>query len=267
MEVPTLKLDHRPHRVKRHIDIPGGYNIRDIGGYTTRDGRTIKWRKIFRAGLLTHIKDEGEDLMRDLQLRSICDFRAPDEQAANPDKWYLLDQLNRYSFPIGDGRPDKLHWLKAENLQDGDHHHLTLSNRSYVRQHPARFKAFFELLLNEANYPLLYHCTAGKDRTGFATVLLLSALGVDWDQIIADYLLTNQYLEAFAEATSQQLAIKSGIPQHLIKSIFQARMSFLKGATDAISSDHGSINIFLREEIGIGEAEKSQLRKILLEEA
>ena len=91
--------------------------------------------------------------------------------------------------------------------------------------------------------------------------------GVDWDQIIADYLLTNQYLEAFAEATSQQLAIKSGIPQPLIKSIFQARMSFLKGAIDAINSDHGSIDIFLREAIGIGEAEKSQLRKILLEEA
>jgi len=252
--------------LERHIDLPGGYNIRDLGGYTSRDGGHIRWRKIFRAGLITHIQPEGDDLMKGLQLTTICDFRATDEQAANPDHWYELDKLNRLSFPVGDGRPDKLEWLKTENLIDGDGHHLYKSNRSYVTTHQSRFRNFFEVLLDEKNYPLLFHCTAGKDRTGFASVLLLTALGVDWDTIIEDYLLTNKYLNAFAEVTSKGIAKESGIAQPLVKSIFQARESFLKGALDAIRESYGTIDVFLEKEIGIGKLEKEQLRKILIQE-
>jgi len=252
--------------LERHIDIPGGYNIRDLGGYTSRDGGHIRWRKIFRAGLITHIKAEGDELMKELHLTTICDFRAIDEQAANPDLWFELDKLNRLSFPVGDGRPDKLEWLKTENLIDGDGHHLYKSNRSYVTTHQSKFRSFFEILLDEKNYPLLFHCTAGKDRTGFASVLLLSALGVDWDTILEDYLLTNQYLEEFAEATSKRIAKESGVAQPLVKSIFQARESFLKGALDAIQESHDSIDAFLEKEIGIGKSEKDHLRKIFIQD-
>lgn len=204
--------------------------------------------------------------MKELSLNTICDFRATDEQAANPDHWYEIDKLNRLSFPIGDGRPDKLSWLKTENLIDGEGHHLYLSNRSYVTTHSSKYREFFKVLLDEKNYPLLYHCTAGKDRTGFATVLLLTALGVDWDTIIADYLLTNRYLETFAEATSHRLALSSGLAQPLVKSIFQARESFLQGALDAIKESYSTIDIFLEKEIGIGRSEKSQLRKIFIQD-
>lgn len=251
--------------MERHIDIEGGYNIRDLGGYKTSDGGTLKWRKIFRAGLLTHIKDRQDQKMIDMGLKSICDFRAVDEQAASPDCWYQLDQLQRYSLPIGEGRPDKFPWLNEESLEVGKGHHLYKANRSYVLRHSKRYHRFFEIIMEEDNYPLLFHCTAGKDRTGFGAVLLLSALGVDWETIVEDYLLTNIYLADFANSMSGIIAQNSTVSQEKIITIFQANISFLQGALDAIDASYGSIKEYMKKELSIGESEKDKLKSILVD--
>jgi len=250
--------------VNRHIDIKGGYNIRDLGGYKTKDGGTITWGKIFRAGLLTHIKDDHDPLMIDMNLKTICDFRATDEQAASPDCWFQLDQLNQISLPVGDGRPDKFPWLNEQSLSPGRDHHLYKSNRSYVLRHSERYKRFFEILLDEANYPLLFHCTAGKDRTGFGAVLLLAALGVEWEIILEDYLLTNVYLKDFAEFMSAQIAKNSEVDQSLIMTIFQANKDYLNGALDVIHKSYGSIEQYMEEALDVGYDERERLKTILL---
>lgn len=251
--------------MNRYIDIKGGYNIRDIGGYKTLDGGTIRWGKIFRAGLLTHIKDENDPLMISMNLKSICDFRSNEEQSNSPDCWYQLDQLRRYSLPISDGRQDKFPWLKDELLEIGEGHHLYKANQSYVLQHSDKYRRFFELLLNVDNYPILFHCTAGKDRTGFATILLLSALGVDWNTIVEDYLLTNIYLAEFGEKISEMIAQKSTVPKEKIVTIFQANEIYLKGALVAIREQYGSIDQYMIEALGVGNEEISLLRHILIE--
>lgn len=251
--------------MNRHIDIKGGYNIRDLGGYRTKDDLTIRWRKIFRSGLITHIPDKALEKTKDLRLKTICDFRAEDEQSANPDKWYNLDQIKKFSFPIGHGRPDMFDWITDEELTEGDNHHLYKSNRSYVLSYADRYRAFFKVLLDEKNYPILFHCTAGKDRTGFAALLLLTALGVDQNTIIKDYLLTNVYLEEFAEMISKRIALEKKLDPSKVKSIFLARESYIKGALDAIYDHHGSITNFLKNEIKIDEPEIKQLKSILLE--
>ena len=250
---------------KRHYDIQGGYNIRDLGGYRTDDGGTLRWKKIFRAGILTHITDGGIVQTKDLGIRTICDFRATDERAAAPDKWYGIEQINNHSFPVGDGRPDKFGWLTEADLTEGDGHHLYKSNRSYVMTYPDQFKAFFELLLDEANYPLLFHCTAGKDRTGFAAMLLLSALGVQWETILEDYLLTNIYLEQFAEMASHKISKSVGLNKELVKSMFLARESYIKGAMDMIEQYYGTVHTFLEIKIGLGTSEITKLKQILVD--
>ena len=251
--------------MERYIQIPGGNNIRDLGGYKTRDDGRVKWRKIFRSGLLSNIDSNAVEEMKAIQLQSICDFRTEAEQTAKPDNWYLLEQLNRYSLPIGEGRVDKLNWLNETSFQAGEGHHLYKANRSYVLKEAHRFKAFFQILLKENNYPILYHCTAGKDRTGFASYLLLSVLGVDWETIRADYLLTNQYLTEFAKRNSAKLAQELGIEQQKIQSIFQAKEAYLKGATDAILATYGSTEQYLQQALGIGQSEIQQLKNTLVE--
>ena len=251
--------------MERHIDIQGAHNLRDLGGYHTNDGGIIKWRKIFRAGLLGKIKETEIDKMQALKLESICDFRTLAEQEATPDRWYNLEQLNRFSFPIGEGRVDKLGWIKSRSPGAGKDHYLNKANRSYVLKHTDRFKAFFRILLDDRNYPILYHCTAGKDRTGFASFLLLNALGVDHETIQADYLLTNKYLESFAEKASEKISKKLDVDQQHIKSIFLAKVDYLDGALDIIAQNYGTLDMYLKDALKIGAPEIKQLKKILVD--
>ncbi len=251
--------------MERHIDIQGIHNLRDLGGYRTQDGKPIKWRKIFRAGLLGEFDSSEIPKMKALQLQSICDFRTIAEQTNEPDHWYDLATINRFPLPIGEGRVDKLDWLKVDNLGIEKNHYLYKANRSYVVREVHRYKAFFEILLNEDNYPLLYHCTAGKDRTGFATFLLLTALGVDQKTIIEDYLLTNQYMGEFAQRHLDRLTQKLEIDTANIKSIFQAKRIYLQGALDAIEREYQTVDNYLATALNIGEPEIKQLKGILLE--
>jgi len=251
--------------MERHIPIKGSYNIRDIGGYKTKNGGTIKWRKLFRSALLSNIDLAETDEMEALNICSICDFRTLDEQAQNPDKWSNLEKIKKFPFPIGHGRVDKFKKAKAKDFQEGEGHYLYKANYSYVTVHASQFKAFFKILLDESNYPILFHCTAGKDRTGFAAYLLLSLLGVDEKVIIEDYLLTNMYLEDFAEKISKRIARNVGMDQALIKSVFQAKKSYLQGAMDAIEINYGTVDLFLEKEVGIDKEEKQKLIQILVE--
>ena len=250
--------------MERHIDIKGAYNIRDLGGYPTKDGGQIKWRKIFRAGQLTRIQDSEDAKMKALNLSCICDFRTMAEQEAYPDTWYNLDQLTRFSFPIGEGRVDKFEWLKTAKMGDGKDHYLHKGNRMYVLKRSPQFKAFFAVLLKEENYPILFHCTAGKDRTGFATFLLLTALEVNHQTILEDYLLTNKYLANFTEMASEKLSKNLGIEKAKLKSIFEAREAYLQGAMEVIAQEYGTVHTYLEQALGVGEVEILQLKKLLV---
>ena len=252
--------------MERHIDIQNIHNLRDLGGYRTQDGKSIKWRQLFRAGLLSKFDSSEIPKMKALKLQSICDFRTIAEQTNEPDHWHDLETLNRFPLPIGEGRVDKLGWINLESLGTGKNHYLYKANRSYVLREAHRNKAFFEILLNEDNYPLLYHCTAGKDRTGFATFLLLSALGIDRETIIEDYLLTNRYMDEFAQRHLDRLSQNNEIDTDKIESIFYAKESYLEGALDAIETDYQTVENYLATALNIGEPEIKQLKRILLED-
>ena len=251
--------------MRRHIPIKGSYNIRDIGGYTTAENGTVRWGKLFRSALLSRIDISDSVEMEKLNLSSICDFRTLDEQKAEPDKWFEIQKLNHYPLPIGHGRIDKFLSFTDADFEEGKGHYLYRANRNYVLSHSEQYKAFFKILLEESNYPILFHCTAGKDRTGFATFLLLSILGVEMKVILEDYLLTNKYLAEFAEKASTRMSDKSGIDKAPLITAFQANESYLNGAIEAIEQNHGTVTDYLEKELGIGEMERQKLKSILLE--
>lgn len=253
--------------MERYINIPGAHNIRDLGGYITEDGLKLKWGKIYRGGIMSNIDMNATDKMKALKLCSICDFRTIAEQNASPDKWYNLDQLKRYPLPIGEGRVDKLDRLTEDNFRPGNDHHLYKANRSYVRHEGDRYRAFFDIVLDESNYPILFHCTAGKDRTGFAAILLLTILGVDRETIVEDYLLTNKYTETFIKNNLMAISKNIGIKPESLVTIFQAKEDYIKGAFDAINEQYETMDNYLEKGLGITEIEKTKLKSILLESA
>ena len=126
------------------------------------------------------------------------------------------------------------------------------------------FRAFFEILLDESNYPLLYHCTAGKDRTGFATLLLLAALGVNRQTIIEDYLLTNDYLNKFFCKEMEAISAKNGFDLESVKPILIADEIYIQGAFDAIEEHFGTVENYLEKALKIGREEIEKLKRILV---
>ena len=252
--------------MKKFILIKGAYNLRDLGGYINQDGKTIKKDKIFRAGKLTDIPTTEFEKLKMMNLKSICDFRTTSEQKKSPDTWYNLEKINRYSLPIGEGRMDQPDWLERASMGEGKDSYLYKANLSYVRENTKQYKSFFKLLMDDANYPLLFHCTAGKDRTGFAAILLKHILGIDRKTIVEDYLLTNEYLENHGMKMLKKSSKKFGFDIEKIRPLLIADENYIQGAFDAIAEDYGTIDNLLLKALEIGEAESRQLKHILLED-
>jgi protein-tyrosine phosphatase len=133
------------------------------------------------------------------------------------------------------------------------------SYRSYVQENTPRFRALFAHLI-EDRAPLVIHCSAGKDRTGFACALILHALGVPDEVISEDYLLTNRFYRRDASATSD-------LPDGVLQVIGTVRAAFLATSFEAINAGYGSLGNYIREGLGIGEAERAQLAALYLENA
>src|ERR1700722_18987014 len=216
------------------FDLAGASNFRDLGGYPTQAGRMVRWRQIFRSNHLGHLTAADIEVLRGLGLKSAFDFRGTEERATAACR---LQEIAVHSLPI---EPTVVAELRAR-LAAGLLTPATAaevmrgSYRGYVQDNTPRFRALFAHLL-EDHAPLVIHCTAGKDRTGFACALVLHALGVADDLIAEDYLLTNRFYRRDPNSSSE-------LPDDVRQSIGSVEASFLAAAFEAIGADYGSLDL------------------------
>lgn len=126
----------------------------------------------------------------------------------------------------------------------------------------AHYRQFFALLLAQTDGALLYHCTAGKDRVGVGTMLLLTALGVDWPVIVENYLITNERMAASTDCLLTAVVDYdlSEAEREVIRTFDRADAAFLTAARDAVAERYGSVDAFLTQALGVGAAERAALR-------
>jgi protein-tyrosine phosphatase len=235
----------------RHLNLSGASNFRDLGGYPARDGRAVRWRQIFRSNHLGHVTDPDIEILRGLGLRSAFDFRGTEERVA---AMCGIKEIAVHSLPI---EPTVVAALRARlatgvALSSADALEVMRgSYRDYVRHNTPRFRALFAHLL-EDTAPLVIHCTAGKDRTGFACALILHALGVPDHLIAQDYLLTNRFYRRDPSASSD-------LPDDVSKVLGTVETSFLAAAFDAIGTDYGDLESYFSEGLGLGARERASL--------
>jgi len=230
---------------ERLLPMTGGYNFRDLGGFQTQDGRSLKWGRLFRADDLKTLTEADLDYLASIPIITLVDFRTYEERLKYPD--LLPASVLRHLF----------YALSAEALKDvkfseagSPEKERALRARAYElylieEQNRTAWRAWFRAIENEDNLPLMFHCSAGKDRTGLAAALLLSALGVDRATIMADYLASTAYLEG-----------KYSHPEH-----GQAHAEYLETAFRFLDREYGSVDNYLTKELGVDSA---KLRKIYL---
>lgn len=248
---------------ERELPLPGAVNFRDIGGYRTRDGRITRWGRLYRAGSLAELSDEEVAYLGGLGLRLACDLRTADEMERHPDR--LPPNTVAWSRPIV-GNVSRLR--RVITLYRKRHHIQEVLLAAYVvmlDQNGPVFADVFRATADPANLPMVVHCTAGKDRTGLAVALLLLALGVPEETVIADYTLSNNAYEVLAGRMRPEMSrlYSFGFDEGQLRPFLLAEARTLEAALAYLRRRYGSLDWYLQK-AGITDDIIDRLRENLL---
>jgi len=259
----------------RLLPLEGGRNFRDLGGYETQDGRTVKWGQVFRSGTMHELTDGDYEYLSSVGIKVVCDFRAAQERASEPTAWragavdyvYFPDPA---TDPGGNFmqvlfEPNVTPEMVADAMAKG---YPTIAKE----QAPAYTEMFDRLAAGEI--PLAFNCSAGKDRAGTGAALLLTALGVPRETVVADYALSETYVDYMAEftgsadepvSTDSPYAYLAKMPPELLSPLMRSDPRYIETTFQTLETEYGSVMNFIETELGVTKAELQSIRSALLE--
>ena len=246
----------------RRLPLSGAVNFRDLGGYETEDGRRLRWGQVFRSDSLAELGDQDLALLQSLGLRTVCDLRGEPERVHKPDR-SLGNAVTTHAIGFMPHGGEEL----LAGARDGSIGPAEIESRvqdiyrRFVVEQSAIFARLLRLIADADSLPLVFHCTSGRDRTGFAAAMLLTALGVPRTTIEADYQLSNDYRR---DLTFQVGGI---VAPDVMAALTQAHPSYLTAALTTIEVEYGSIERYLSERLAVDSVLRERLRAHLLEPA
>lgn len=261
--ITTGALAQVADSAKRHVVLQGAANFRDMGGYTTTDGHHVKWGEIYRSADISRLTDADLDVLKARRITYDVDLRGHQESAKAPD--HINPNTDYILCAAGsDGLND---WMKSiAHIKGNGGDSLMVDYYSKTDSLAARYKPFFDKLLGlPADQSLVFHCTAGKDRTGIGAALLLYSLGVPYDTIMQDYVATNYYRIAENERAINGMVQMMHIDKDVATDMLQAKKQYLDATFAAINKNYGSVDKFLRTQIGLDDNKIAILKKKFLE--
>ncbi|HZR83220.1 MAG TPA: tyrosine-protein phosphatase [Candidatus Binatia bacterium] len=260
---------------ERRVPLVGAVNFRDLGGYATASGKRVAWGKVFRSDQLDRLTEADQAIFSNLGVKLVCDFRSPTEVGRSPDRLPPDDASEVLHLPIYDPENDyeaeirgaitSADFARQEELLGGGRNEQLLidGNRFLVTKATDQYAGCLRRLADPAALPALTHCTAGKDRTGFSSAILLLALGVPESVVMEDYLLSNAYLAERNEQTIASVGPLMRDPE-LLRPVLEVRPEYLQASFDAIREIYGDVETYLREGLGLDPATLRRLRENLL---
>lgn len=251
-------------------------NARELGGYITKDGRTVKHGKLLRTGELQDAtKKDLARLSKVYKVRKVIDFRTARNQISDYDPEIGNSELLWFNtfpfeFPLIEIATREELNAVLKLIPDGvvdpymvNQYHVLVSDPFAI----LAYRQFFEEILDANGGTVLYHCSSGKDRTGVASYLLLSALGVPEKVAIEDYLVSAYYMSDAKESTYQQVygIFNSKRLAKEVSKINSVNRIWLQTAIDTINREYGGINRYLQNQMGLSKADLKKLRSLYLE--
>ena len=251
----------------RKLPFTGAHNFRDLGGYKTLDGKTVKWGKVYRSDNLHSLTDEDLKYMERLNLKSVVDFRSDEERNEEPDR--LTPDMTPILLPIK-FEPEGVTETLMRDLTFGDLDSSNLLrdfNVILVKEFTEEYRDFFRHIVDNGGEPFLLHCTAGKDRAGFGSAMILTVLGVPREKIIEDYLLTNTYVSDHVESKLLETELKTFFraDSDNLRKINLVEERYIKAAFDTIDSHWGGMDQYISEGLNLTEEDISKIKDYYLE--
>ena len=253
---------------ERLVPLRGALNVRDLGGLPAGEGLRTRWGMLYRAGHLADLSNRDIAYLDSLGLRTVVDFRSDFEIAKHPNDYLDRLPLHYLQVPIGDKAGNVQQRLKRQ-IRSADPDSFDSRawvadlNRQFVDTLAHQYAPFLQLLKSGEQLPILWHCTAGKDRTGFATAIVLDALGVDRALIMDDFLMSNFY-RYDKNVRNLRRAALVGIDQRIAQPLVEVDSSYLQSAFDEIDRKYGDTPTFLAEVLDFDAADLAALRARLL---
>jgi protein-tyrosine phosphatase len=263
---------------ERHIPLQGQANFRDLGGYQTSDGKTVNGGQVFRSGRFPKLTSQDVSRLEGLAIRTVVNLLTKEDiDAYGRDR--LPEGVREIALPIDSETATKLSNSATKALKSGDFSKIPIDlnpeiHRVLVHDGKQEYAALLREIANQANCPLVFHCSHGVHRTGTGAAILLSALGVPWHTVREDYLLSNEYRHDEVQkrlAQLQQMAAeKRGVlPEQVDMSNMEAFLiqhgSYIDASRDEMIRENGSIESYIRDGLGFSKQEINKLRDELLE--
>lgn len=260
---------------ERVLPLEGGHNFRDLGGYRTADGSVVKWGKLYRSGVMAGLTDADHAYLKSLGITQICDFRSSEERANEPTQWQAIGATDYNTVDYEDAGSGELRAaltgpdLSGEKVRAAM---IGLYGTMTTRFEPQYKDMFARLVAGKA--PLAFNCSAGKDRTGIAAGLILTALGVPRETVLADYAMSEkvraeaeakQPKEAKAAQAQGAWAFISRLPADVREPLMKSDPAYLEAAFKQMEAEHGSVEGYLEQRLGVGPKEIDTLRATYLE--
>ena len=269
----TSSAQTSPRAESAALNIAGIINLRDVGGYATVTGARVSTGLLYRSGRLGFEGQAGIDELAELGLSTVFDLRSEAECASLPDRLpdgvdlvhldVLADAVTSLAAHLADMFEDPV--AAEELLQSGKIREHYLGTYKNLITSEAACTAYREMFLQIANLdgPALFHCTAGKDRTGWAAASLLSLLGVAEQVVLEDYLLSSEPVLASFQPYLDQFAAAGGNPE-LLKPAFDVEPDYLATSLSEVLLQFGSIDGYFRTGLGLSDEVTDQIRQRLL---
>ncbi|MEL6727030.1 MAG: tyrosine-protein phosphatase [Pseudomonadota bacterium] len=263
----------------RLLPLEGGRNFRDLGGYETEDGRTVKWGHVFRSGRMSGLTDNDYDYLSDLGITTICDFRDSDERLEDPTDWRAGDLDYQVFTDAPDHDPSDNPMFAA--LLDPEATPEDVKN--------SMAEGYWEIALGEAEgytkmfdelaagrIPLAFNCSAGKDRAGTAAALILTALGVPRETIVHDYSLSDDYVDYMAEFMGPEARAAAAenpdspyeflfqLPPEKVAPLMASHPIYIESTFAELDKRYGSALAFIQTELDVSNSDLDRIRQQLL---